>query len=95
MPSPSRAPSLVFTDTLGHSFEALTDASGYYTSLLPAGIYTATVTADGYLPVTVSGVTIVADTLVTQNFELSLLPESWVIYLPLSLKGWRLTLLLL
>jgi hypothetical protein len=79
--------SLVFTNPLGYTFDALTDANGDYTSILPAGVYTVTVSADGYLPVTVSEVTVVADTLVTQDFELFLVPESWVIYLPLSLKG--------
>ncbi len=78
---------LVFTNPLGYTFNTLTDSNGYYTSLLPAGVYTATVSADGYPPVTVSEVTVVADTLVTQDFELPLLPESWVIYLPLNLKG--------
>jgi hypothetical protein len=79
--------SLVFTNPLGYTFDALTDASGDYTSILPAGVYTATVSADGYLPITVSEVTVVADTLVSQDFELSQIPETWVIYLPLSLKG--------
>jgi hypothetical protein len=79
--------SLIFTDTLGHSFDALTDSTGYYNSLLPAGVYTATVTAEGYLPVIITGITVVADTLVTQDFELSLAPESWLVYLPLSLRN--------
>jgi hypothetical protein len=79
--------SLIFTDTLGHSFDALTDATGYYSSLLPAGIYTATVTAEGYSPVMLTGITIVADTLVIQDFELSLVSEPWIVYLPLSLRN--------
>ena len=78
---------LVFTDTLGHSFETMTDSNGYYNILLPVGIYTTTITANGYLPFTLSDITVVVDTVVTQNFEFSPIPESWVIYLPLSLKG--------
>jgi hypothetical protein len=79
--------SLVFTDTLGHTFDALTNDSSYYTTLLPAGVYTANVTADGYLPASLSGVTILADTLTTQDFELALVPEPFVLYLPLSVKS--------
>jgi hypothetical protein len=45
------------------------------------------VTAEGYLPVILTGITVVADTLVTQDFELSLAPEPWLVYLPLSLRN--------
>jgi hypothetical protein len=85
--APIPGASLVFTDALGHDFNVLADDSGNYTSLLPAGVYTATVSADGYLPVTLSEITVLADTLVTQDFELSLVPEPFVIYLPLSLRN--------
>ncbi len=85
MPIPGAA--LVFTDALGHDFNVTADGSGTYTFLLPAGVYTATVTADGYLPVTISDITVLADTLVTQDFELSLVPETFVTYLPLSLRS--------
>ena len=78
---------LVFTNPLGYTFEALTDAEGGYTSILPAGVYTATVSADGYLPVTVGDVTVVADSLVTQDFELPLVIDTWITYLPLGFKG--------
>jgi len=79
--------SLVFTDYLGHDFNVLADAGGYYTFVLPAGVYTATVTADGYLPATLGDITVLADALVTQDFALDLFPESFVIYLPLSLRS--------
>jgi len=85
--APIPGASLVFTDALGHDFNVLADASGDYMSLLPTGVYTATVSADGYLPVTLSEITVLADTLVTQDFELSLVPEPFVIYLPLSLRN--------
>ena len=78
---------LVFTDTLGHTFETSTDADGTYTSLLPSGVYTAAVTAEGYLPVTLSNISLAADTLLTLDFELSKIPEPWIIYLPLSLRN--------
>jgi hypothetical protein len=78
---------LVFTDSLGHSFEALTDADGAYTTLLPAGVYTATVTADGYLPVVLSEVTVIADALVPLDFELHQVAGPWIVFLPLSLRN--------
>ncbi len=49
---------------------AETDADGFYTFTLPPGIYTATASAGGYLPVTVSGIELISGT-VTQDFALS------------------------
>ena len=79
--------SLVFTNPLGYTFDALSGDDGTYTTVLPAGVYTATVSADGYLPVTLGDVTVVADSLVTQDFELALVIDTWITYLPLGLKG--------
>jgi PKD repeat protein len=50
------------------SFTA-TNTDGIYTFTLPPGIYTATATADGFLPQTVSGIELVSGT-VTQDFAL-------------------------
>ncbi len=79
--------SLVFTNPLGYTFDALSGDDGTYTTVLPAGVYTATVSADGYLPVTLGDITVVADSLVTQDFELALVIDTWITYLPLGLKG--------
>ena len=61
-------------DGAGHVFSTQTDASGYYTKTLVAGDYTVTASAYGYLPETVSGVTVVTDTLTTQDFSLLTAP---------------------
>ncbi|HZK07448.1 MAG TPA: choice-of-anchor J domain-containing protein [Bacteroidales bacterium] len=62
--------------------ETYTDASGYYLfdALLP-GTYDVTCEADGYFPITVEGVEVIADLTTTQDFELgyatiSVAPES-------------------
>jgi hypothetical protein len=65
---------VVVEDGLGHSFSAMTDASGYYTRTLLSGVYTGTASAYGYLPSMVSGITIVTDTVTPQDFSLSLAP---------------------
>jgi hypothetical protein len=85
--APIPGASLVFTDALGHNFNATAGDIGYYTFVLPTGTYTVTASAEGYLPATIAGVSIVADTLTTQNIELSLVPESYIIYMPISLKN--------
>ena len=85
--APIPGATLVFTDALGHNFNAAADDSGYYTFVLPSGTYTVTASAEGYLPAIIAGVSIVADTLTTQDIELSLVPESYVIYMPMSLKN--------
>ena len=85
--APIPGATLVFTDALGHNFNAAADDSGYYTFVLPSGTYTVTASAQGYLPATITGVSIVTDTLTTQDIQLSLVPESYVIYMPMSLKN--------
>jgi len=57
-------------DGQGHAYPATTDASGYYTSTLIANTYTVTASAYSYLPVSVSNVVIVTDTVNTQDFAL-------------------------
>lgn len=54
----------------GGTFTAVTDPTGYYTHTLLADTYTVTAQAYGYQPVTIPGVTIVTDTVTTQNFVL-------------------------
>jgi hypothetical protein len=46
-----------------------TNAGGIYTLMLAPGIYTATASAEGYLPVTVTGIKLISNT-VTQDFSL-------------------------
>jgi uncharacterized membrane protein len=61
---------VVVEDGSGHSFDELTDITGYYTRTLLAGTYTVTASAYGYLPSVVTGVTIITDTVTTQDFAL-------------------------
>jgi len=54
----------------GGTFTAVTDPTGYYTRTLMANTYTVTAQAEGYLPVTFPDVTVITDTVTTQNFVL-------------------------
>jgi hypothetical protein len=54
----------------GYQYASLTDVSGYYTRTLLADTYTVTASAYGYLPSTVTAVTIVTDTVTTLDFSL-------------------------
>lgn len=47
-----------------------TSGSGYYTHTLGVGTYTVTVSASDYLSSTISGITIITDTVTTQDFAL-------------------------
>ncbi|MCB9136352.1 MAG: M28 family peptidase [Anaerolineales bacterium] len=58
----------------GQPFSTTTDASGYYTRTLIADVYTVTASAYGYLPTTLSGVTIVTDTVTTADLQLATAP---------------------
>jgi len=51
------------------------DANGFYTLILPAGLYDVTASGYGYLPATVKNVTIVTDETTQQDFTLSLAPR--------------------
>jgi hypothetical protein len=59
----------------GDIITATTDLSGYYTTTAAYGTYTVTAEAFGYYPAEVSGVTVVTDTVTTQDFVLDPLPE--------------------
>ncbi|OGN92500.1 MAG: hypothetical protein A2Z71_10350 [Chloroflexi bacterium RBG_13_50_21] len=58
----------------GHSYPATTDVTGYYTRTLMADTYTVTASAYGYNPVTMSGIVVTTDTVITQDFALTALP---------------------
>jgi len=57
-------------DELGPSYPSTTDPTGYYTMTLPVNTYNVTVSADGYLPVTVNAVSIISDTVTNLDFAL-------------------------
>ncbi|HEX6292175.1 MAG TPA: carboxypeptidase regulatory-like domain-containing protein [Herpetosiphonaceae bacterium] len=52
-----------------------TDANGFYSMRLPVGVYDVSIAAFGYLPQTVSGVSISQDATTTQNFALTSAPR--------------------
>ena len=52
-------------------YDTLTDSSGDYGQLLPAGPYTVTASATGYLTATASGMVIITDTTTTLDFNLA------------------------
>ena len=57
-------------DDLGHAYPSTTDINGYYTMTIPVNTYTVTATADGYEPGEISGISIITDTITTQDFDL-------------------------
>lgn len=54
----------------GDLFTVQSDDSGYYTQTLPAGTYSLTVSAAGYLTETLSGISVTGDLVTTQDFSL-------------------------
>jgi PKD repeat protein len=68
--APLESATVTADDGLGHTYPSTTNGSGYYTMTLPVDTYTVTVTADGYLPVTVGGVSVISNTVTTQDFAL-------------------------
>ena len=58
----------------GFAWNDQTDASGYYTMTIAAGIYTVDAQLYGYLGAEASGVEVVTDTLTTLSFEMTALP---------------------
>ncbi len=71
---PIAAASVAWQSAAGQTLTAASNASGYYTRTLLADTYTMTVQAYGYLPVTMPGVTIVTDTVTTQDVALTVAP---------------------
>ena len=63
-----------------HTETTTTDNSGYYTSTLPVGTYTVTIAAAGYLTTTFTNITIITNTVTTQDAMLD--PQFQTIYLP-------------
>ncbi|MBK8988055.1 MAG: M20/M25/M40 family metallo-hydrolase [Chloroflexi bacterium] len=68
---PIAAANIALQSPAGQTFAAASDASGYYTRTLLADTYTMTVQAYGYLPVTIPDVTIVTNTVTTQDVVLT------------------------
>lgn len=65
-----------------------TNSSGYYSYTLGVGTYTVTVSAANYLSSTISGVTIITDTITTQNFALTPeLEDTYYSYFPVMVQG--------
>ncbi len=73
--SPISGATVTATDQAGRPFSSTTDPSGYYTRTLLAGSYTVTASAYGYLPMTVTGVVILTDTVTTQDLSLTTAPS--------------------
>lgn len=69
----------------GEPGKALTGPDGYYSHTLPAGNYTVTAAASGFISQTVGDVPIAAGTTTEQDFAL----ERWRLYLPGLFKGPR------
>jgi hypothetical protein len=61
-------------DDKGFDIVTSTDSSGYYSQTLGIGTYTVTVSAVNYLPAGISGLTILTDTVTTQDFALQPAP---------------------
>lgn len=62
----------------GTAFSALSGATGYYSiSNIPKGVYSATVTASGYEPLTVGGIEILSGVSTVRNFALEPIPPSY------------------
>ncbi len=61
---------VTMTATTGHVYHASTAATGVFSRTLPSGLYDISVDAEGYLPGVVTGVSLDADALVTQDFAL-------------------------
>ncbi|MFQ5616264.1 MAG: carboxypeptidase-like regulatory domain-containing protein, partial [Anaerolineales bacterium] len=72
------------------TFRATTSPNGFYTMTIPVGTYVMTATAFGYLPDTISGVSVTSGTTTTQNFVLD--PVTNVVdgYVYDSTTGWPL-----
>jgi hypothetical protein len=61
-------------DKAGYAVTALADGTGYYTQTLPAGVYTVTASAQGFLPATVSGAVVFAGATTGQDLQLEAVP---------------------
>ena len=70
--SPIADATVLLESETGQSLSTTTDASGYYTRTLLSGMYTMTVQAYGYVPVTLPDVMVVTDTVTTQDAALAI-----------------------
>jgi len=81
------------------TYPTLTIDGGAYSMMIPVGTYSVTASSYGYLPLTVSGLEILADTVTVQDFALSLAPSyvvsgtvtdaitGWPLYARISING--------
>jgi len=72
--APIAGATVSMTDPQAHTYSATTDTGGYYTRILLENTYDVTASAYGYLPVTVTGVEVMTDTVTTQDFSLPSAP---------------------
>ncbi|MBE0638997.1 MAG: carboxypeptidase regulatory-like domain-containing protein, partial [Bacteroidales bacterium] len=62
----------------GTAFSALSGTTGYYSiSNIPKGVYSATITASGYEPMTVAGIEILSGVSTVRDFTLEPIPPSY------------------
>ena len=73
--APIPGATVTMTDPMNYTYSATTDDGGSYTRALPAETYEVIATAFGYLPQTVTGVTVYTDTVTTQDFALQTAPN--------------------
>ena len=90
------------TVSLTGGYSTITNASGVYTIVVPAGTYDVTVSKYGFLPGSVTGVSVVDSTITTQDFALTAAPSytvsgvvtdaatGWPLYARLDLSGYPL-----
>jgi hypothetical protein len=74
--TPIPAASVVISDV----YPIITNMQGYYTLTVPVGVYSMTVSANGYLSQTRGNVTVTNATITIQDFSLQ--PDAYLLYLP-------------
>ena len=65
-----------------NAYSVATNTAGMYELSLPPGVYNLSCTADGYVPQSVSGVTVESDLIVQQDFVLSVVDNSDDLQIP-------------
>jgi PKD repeat protein/subtilisin family serine protease len=71
---PIEGAAIAATHELGFRWDAVTDASGFYTMTVAAGTFTVTAEAFGYYPEVDTGVVVVTDGVTVEDFSLDPLP---------------------
>lgn len=87
-------------ESADYTFIATTDAAGFYTRLVPEGVYTVTISAYGYYPEVFTGVEVILDGTTTQDAALEAAPTfnvsgtvtdsagGWPLYAMISIDGY-------